>query len=106
VSTVIIGARDEGQLRDNLGAVGWSLAPDQVARLDPASAFPPRTRIGTSGGSPRGTHPRSPDPTGTAMIHPRPASVGRPYGNRTGSGGVSPTAFTQASVGPVDQTCR
>lgn len=38
VSTVIIGARDEGQLRDNLGAVGWSLTPAQVARLDAASA--------------------------------------------------------------------
>lgn len=38
VATVIIGARDEGQLRDNLGAVGWSLTPVQVARLDAASA--------------------------------------------------------------------
>jgi len=37
VSTVIIGARDEKQLRDNLGAVGWSLTPEQVARLDAAS---------------------------------------------------------------------
>jgi len=41
VSTVIIGARDEGQLRDNLGAVGWSLTPEQVARLDAASAVTP-----------------------------------------------------------------
>ncbi|GAA3851113.1 aldo/keto reductase [Streptomyces sedi] len=38
VSSVIIGARDERQLRDNLGAVGWSLTPEQVARLDQASA--------------------------------------------------------------------
>ncbi|WP_405743392.1 aldo/keto reductase [Streptomyces sp. NBC_01525] len=38
VSSVIIGARDEAQLRQNLGAVGWSLTPDQVARLDAASA--------------------------------------------------------------------
>ena len=38
VSTLIIGARDEAQLRDNLGAVGWSLSPAQVARLDAASA--------------------------------------------------------------------
>jgi aryl-alcohol dehydrogenase-like predicted oxidoreductase len=38
VSSVIIGARDEGQLRQNLGAVGWSLTSDQVARLDRASA--------------------------------------------------------------------
>ncbi|GAA0589468.1 aldo/keto reductase [Streptomyces crystallinus] len=37
VSSVIIGARDEQQLRQNLGAVGWSLTDDQVARLDAAS---------------------------------------------------------------------
>ncbi|HTT83590.1 MAG TPA: aldo/keto reductase, partial [Rhizomicrobium sp.] len=30
VSTVIIGARNEAQLRDNLGAVGWNLTPHQV----------------------------------------------------------------------------
>jgi len=41
VSSVIIGARNESQLRDNLGAVGWSLTPDQVARLDAASAVTP-----------------------------------------------------------------
>ena len=40
VSTVIIGARDEEQLRQNLGAVGWSLTPEQVKRLDDASAKP------------------------------------------------------------------
>jgi aryl-alcohol dehydrogenase-like predicted oxidoreductase len=38
VSSVIIGARDETQLRQNLGAVGWELTPEQVARLDEASA--------------------------------------------------------------------
>lgn len=38
VSSVITGARDEEQLRRNLGAVGWALTPDQVARLDAASA--------------------------------------------------------------------
>ena len=37
VANVIIGARDEAQLRQNLGAVGWALTPDQVARLDAAS---------------------------------------------------------------------
>ena len=41
VSTVIIGARDETQLRDNLGAVGWNLTPAQVAKLDAASAVTP-----------------------------------------------------------------
>ena len=38
VTTVIIGARNEKQLRDNLGAVGWSLTAEQMARLDQASA--------------------------------------------------------------------
>ncbi len=38
VSSVLIGARNEEQLRQNLGAVGWELTPDQVARLDKASA--------------------------------------------------------------------
>ncbi|MBO9519545.1 MAG: aldo/keto reductase [Porphyrobacter sp.] len=42
VSSVIIGARDEVQLRQNLGAVGWSLTPEQVATLDAASdVLPP-----------------------------------------------------------------
>ncbi|MDK1490633.1 aldo/keto reductase [Sinorhizobium sp. 7-81] len=38
VSSVIIGARNEEQLRQNLGAAGWSLSADQVARLDEVSA--------------------------------------------------------------------
>ena len=37
VSSVIIGARTETQLHENLGAVGWSLTKEQVARLDEAS---------------------------------------------------------------------
>ncbi|MEV0589747.1 aldo/keto reductase [Nonomuraea sp. NPDC050310] len=37
VASVIIGARDEEQLRDNLGAIGWALTPEHVARLDAAS---------------------------------------------------------------------
>jgi aryl-alcohol dehydrogenase-like predicted oxidoreductase len=37
VATVIIGARDEAQLKQNLGAVGWQLTPDQIGRLDEAS---------------------------------------------------------------------
>ncbi|MFC4526989.1 aldo/keto reductase [Dyella halodurans] len=39
VATVVIGARNEEQLRQNLGAVGWNLTADQVAKLDAASAF-------------------------------------------------------------------
>ena len=38
VATLIIGARSEAQLRENLGAVGWSLNPAQIALLDAASA--------------------------------------------------------------------
>ena len=38
VANVIIGARNEEQLRQNLGAVGWNLTPQQVAKLDAASA--------------------------------------------------------------------
>ena len=41
VSTVVIGARNEEQLRQNLGAVGWNLTPAQVASLDTASAVTP-----------------------------------------------------------------
>ncbi|RZM02898.1 MAG: aldo/keto reductase [Variovorax sp.] len=41
VASVLIGARDEAQLRENLGAVGWSLSADQVGRLDAASAVTP-----------------------------------------------------------------
>jgi aryl-alcohol dehydrogenase-like predicted oxidoreductase len=37
VSSVIIGARNEQQLLSNLGAVGWTLSREQIARLDVAS---------------------------------------------------------------------
>ena len=39
VSTVLIGARNEEQLRQNPGAIGWQLSADQIARLDAASAM-------------------------------------------------------------------
>jgi aryl-alcohol dehydrogenase-like predicted oxidoreductase len=38
VASVIVGARNEEQLRQNLGAVGWKLEPEQIAKLDAASA--------------------------------------------------------------------
>lgn len=38
VSSVIIGARTEAQLRENLAAAGWSLTPEQVSALDAVSA--------------------------------------------------------------------
>ncbi len=37
ISTVIIGARNEEQLKQNLGAAGWNLTAEQVKRLDTAS---------------------------------------------------------------------
>ncbi|MBP2463724.1 MULTISPECIES: aldo/keto reductase [unclassified Rhizobium] len=37
VSSVIIGARNEAQLRQNLGAVGWTLSAEHVAKLNDAS---------------------------------------------------------------------
>jgi aryl-alcohol dehydrogenase-like predicted oxidoreductase len=41
VASIIIGARDEEQLRANLGAVGWELTGEQMARLDAASEKTP-----------------------------------------------------------------
>ncbi|MBN8885235.1 MAG: aldo/keto reductase [Rudaea sp.] len=53
VSSVILGARNEEQLRDNLGAIGWTLSDGQMSRLDAASAveapypyFPYRRQAG------------------------------------------------------------
>jgi aryl-alcohol dehydrogenase-like predicted oxidoreductase len=40
ISTVIIGARNEVQLRDNLAAASFALTAEQVARLDEASQSP------------------------------------------------------------------
>jgi aryl-alcohol dehydrogenase-like predicted oxidoreductase len=37
VSSVIVGARNEQQLKDNLGAVGWNLTPEQIKKLDAVS---------------------------------------------------------------------
>ena len=42
VSSIIIGARNETQLADNLAAANWSLTDEEIARLDAASALPPR----------------------------------------------------------------
>jgi aryl-alcohol dehydrogenase-like predicted oxidoreductase len=41
VSTVLIGARNEAQLLENLGSVGWNLTADQVTKLDAASRVTP-----------------------------------------------------------------
>jgi aryl-alcohol dehydrogenase-like predicted oxidoreductase len=41
VSTVIFGARNEQQLRQNLDAVGWNLSAEQIRKLDRASDVTP-----------------------------------------------------------------
>jgi aryl-alcohol dehydrogenase-like predicted oxidoreductase len=58
VSSVIVGARNEEQLRQNLGAVGWNLTQAQVAALDKASQQQPiypywHQRLFFSGRNPR-----------------------------------------------------
>ena len=40
VSSIIIGARNEAQLKDNLAAASWSLSAEEVTRLDAVSATP------------------------------------------------------------------
>jgi aryl-alcohol dehydrogenase-like predicted oxidoreductase len=40
VASVIIGARNEEQLKQNLAAVDWKLTPEQIAKLDKASEVP------------------------------------------------------------------
>jgi aryl-alcohol dehydrogenase-like predicted oxidoreductase len=41
VSSIIIGARNEDQLRQNIDAIGWNLTAEQVKKLDDVSAVPP-----------------------------------------------------------------
>lgn len=40
VANIVVGARNEEQLKQNLGAIGWSLTPQEVARLDKAGEPP------------------------------------------------------------------
>lgn len=40
VDTVIVGARDDAQLADNLAAASWRLTADEVTALDEVSALP------------------------------------------------------------------
>jgi aryl-alcohol dehydrogenase-like predicted oxidoreductase len=41
VVSVVVGARNEEQLKENLGAVGWNLDAQQIKRLDAASLIRP-----------------------------------------------------------------
>jgi len=58
VANVIIGARNEEQLRQNLGAIGWNLTPEQVAKLDAAS----KTTLASPYWHQRGFAERNPPP--------------------------------------------
>ncbi len=58
VASVIVGARNEEQLRQNLGAIGWELTPKQIATLDAASA----TKIAYPYWHQRGFADRNPPP--------------------------------------------
>jgi aryl-alcohol dehydrogenase-like predicted oxidoreductase len=59
VANVVVGARNEEQLKQNLGAVGWSLTPEQIARLDNASFKTPAYPYWHQ----RGFDARNPKPT-------------------------------------------
>ena len=61
VANVIIGARDEAQLVENIGAVGWSLTPEQIAALDASSDVPPPYPVWHQRGFPQ-LYERSPLP--------------------------------------------
>jgi aryl-alcohol dehydrogenase-like predicted oxidoreductase len=61
VATVIVGARNEEQLKQNLGAIGWNLTADQVAKLDAASERPKTYPYWHQAGFSE----RNPFPTGT-----------------------------------------
>lgn len=41
VCNIVLGARNEEQLRENLGAIGWSLPSELIAKLDEASQIHP-----------------------------------------------------------------
>lgn len=59
VSTLVIGARNEQQLRQNLEAVGWSLSPEHIARLDAVTQRTPSYPYWHQ----RGFDERNPKPT-------------------------------------------
>ena len=52
VASLIIGARDEQQLIENIGAVGWKLTEEDVAALDKASAVTPAYPVWHQRGTP------------------------------------------------------
>ena len=102
IANVIIGARNEEQLRQNLGAVGWSLTPAQM----PGSMPPARRRrsipTGTSAASPSATRRRSRSRQ-RRLSQTRRASGARPYrrGRReSASGRERRRAWVRRSLRP------
>ncbi|QGZ93653.1 aldo/keto reductase [Terricaulis silvestris] len=69
VTSVLIGARNEAQLEDNLGSASWRLSPEEVAELDAISAPPFPYPYWTQ----RGHAERNPALTNTSAL-PRLAS--------------------------------
>ena len=59
VANIVVGARNEEQLRQNLGALGWSLSAEQIVRLDAASQRTPIYPYWHQ----RGFNERNPKPT-------------------------------------------
>ena len=40
ITTVLFGARNEEQLRDNIAAASWTMSDEELSKLDAASAKP------------------------------------------------------------------
>jgi len=64
VASVIIGARNEEQLLQNIGAVGWRLTPTQIAALDAASDTTPAYPVWHQRGFPMLNEAGAPPPAG------------------------------------------
>jgi aryl-alcohol dehydrogenase-like predicted oxidoreductase len=58
VANIVIGARNEEQLVQNIGAVGWNLSGEQVAALDAASDVAPAYPVWHQRGFPQLHEPR------------------------------------------------
>ncbi len=74
VATIIVGARDESQLIENIRAVGWSLTAEQVATLDAASDTPAAYPVRHQRGFPMLNERRESSTSGTAVDHQPQAS--------------------------------
>jgi hypothetical protein len=94
VTSLIIGARNHEQFRQDLGAVGWNLTPAPVERLDAAGATtPPLPRLAPAGlrgaeslaGRLRtGLKPGFETSTGRARIDPPRRGVGASADEKSG----------------------